>query len=382
MDAIVSAGVVGVGSVRYKGATMNDPHLSGMLPEDLVRHLAMTGTKTTIGEARRLLAHVITHSRGGFPIARPIPAAIARAVEATTRRHGLHVAHRVADPGDGFLKYLFAAPDGAQWEAVRIPLEAPRRFTICLSTQVGCAMGCAFCATGRLGFERNLAAWEIVETFRTVRDETPGRVTGAVFQGEGEPLANYDAVIQAARILSDPCGGRISARAISISTVGLAAAIRRYAAERHPYRLILSLTSAIGTRRSALVPATRRWSLPDLADAWRTYQQAVGGRVTVAWVVLGGVNTGEDEVEALAAWLGDLPVKLNLIDVNDSRPDGFCRADDAELNTFRDRLARLNVPVVRRYSGGAAIQAACGMLVGGQTPSLPPRPRDGRESLG
>lgn len=370
------AGVVGAGSLRYFGATMNRPHLAGLLPEDLVRHLAADGTNATVGEARRVLAHAMTHSRNGFPTARPVAAVVARAVEATTRRDPLQVIERVADPGDGFVKYLFAAPDQARWEAVRIPLDAPRRFTICLSCQVGCAMGCAFCATGRLGLNRNLAAWEMVETFRTVRDEAPGRVTGAVFQGEGEPLANYDAVIQAARILSHPCGGRISARAISLSTVGLAAEIRRFAVERHPYRLILSLTSAIGERRAALLPAARRCSLPDLADAWRTYQRAVGGRVTVAWVVLGGVNTGEDEVEALAAWLGDLPVKLNLIDVNDPRPDGFRRASEEELNAFRDHLAHLKVPVVRRYSGGAAIHAACGMLAGGRKHLQLPRPPD------
>lgn len=358
---------------------MNRPHLAGLLPEDLVRLLAAGGTSATVGEARRVLAHAISHSRPGFPSARPVAAAVARAIENTTRRDPLQVLDRIADPGDGFVRYVFAAPDGARWEAVRIPLEVPGRFTICLSSQVGCAMGCAFCATGRLGCERNLAAWEMVETFRAVRDEAPGRVTGAVFQGEGEPLANYDAVIQAARILSHPCGGRISARAISISTVGLATEIRRFASECHPYRLILSLTSAIGERRAALVPAARLCSLPELADAIRTYQQTVGGRVTIAWVVLGGINTGEDEVEGLAAWLGDLPVKLNLIDVNDPRPDGFRRASEVELNAFRDSLARLKVPVVRRYSGGATIHAACGMLSGGRDCSQPSRSSD-RES--
>ncbi|HJW94328.1 MAG TPA: radical SAM protein [Thermoanaerobaculia bacterium] len=266
------------------------------------------------------------------------------------------------------MKYLFRLHDGALAEAVRIPLEN-QKFTICLSSQAGCAMGCTFCATGRMGLTRNLEAWEIVAQFIAVRDEAEAPVTGAVFQGQGEPLHNYPSVIKAAQILSHPCGGRIAAKAITISTVGLVPMIKRYARERHPYRLIISLTSAIDERRKTLLPVAGAWPVAEVADAVRAYQRVNGGRVTIAWVMLGGINTGLDEVEALQTHFGDLPLRINLIDVNDARPDGFRPPGDRELAAFRDALRALEVPVVRRYSGGAAKHAACGMLAGTCHPS-------------
>jgi 23S rRNA (adenine2503-C2)-methyltransferase len=126
--------------------------------------------------------------------------------------------------------------------------------------------------------------------------------------------------------------------------------------------LIVSLTSAIDERRRALVPAAAAWPVAELADAVRTHQRTHGGRATIAWVVLGGINTGQDEVDALRVLFDGVPLRLNLIDVNDARPDGYRRATPDELSSFRDALRTLEVPVVRRYSGGAAKHAACGML--------------------
>jgi 23S rRNA (adenine2503-C2)-methyltransferase len=291
-----------------------------------------------------------------------VPRAVEEAVDAHVARERLEIVERATDPSDGFVKYLFRMHDGTLAEAVRIPLEAEGRFTICLSSQVGCAMACDFCATGRLGFRRHLQPWEIVAQFVAVRDEAPGEVTGAVFQGQGEPLHNYDAVMRAAGILAHPCGGRISAKAITISTVGVVPAIHRFAADRRGHRLIVSLTSAVEERRRSLLPAAAAWPIQELADAVRAYQRSAGGRVTIAWVVLGGINTGSDEVEALRELFAGVPLRINLIDVNDARPDGYRRASDEELAAFRDALRTLGVPVVRRYSGGAAKHAACGML--------------------
>jgi 23S rRNA (adenine2503-C2)-methyltransferase len=337
-------------------------HLFGLLPEDLAALLRAQGVPVRDAEARRVLAHAIAHGRDGYPTSRPVPRVVEAAVTEHTTRQPLTVVERVTDPSDGFVKYLFRLHDGALVESVRIPLERENRFTVCLSSQAGCAMGCDFCATGRMGLARNLEPWEIVAQFVAVRDEAIGEVTGALFQGQGEPLHNYAAVLKAASILSHPCGGRISAKNITISTVGLVPAILRLAADPQPYRLIVSLTSAIDARRRALLPAASAWSIAELANAVRTYQQAHGGRMTLAWVVLGGLNTGDDEVEALREHFGELPLRLNLIDVNDARPDGYRRATADELSRFRDALRTLEVPVVRRYSGGAAKHAACGML--------------------
>ncbi len=346
----------------------------GLRPQDLAAHLRARGVTIRDGEARRVIAHVVGHGRPGFPEARPVPRTVERAVDEHTSRAPLEVVDRAEDPNDGFHKVLFRAPDGARFEAVRIPLAREGRFTVCLSSQAGCALDCAFCATGALGLRRNLEAWEMVAAFCAVRDEAPGPVTGAVFMGQGEPLHNTDAVIRAAQLLCHPCAGRIKAEAISISTAGIVPQIRRYTRAGHPFRLIVSLTSTDEQRRAELMPGASRWPLADLAEAIRAHAEATGDRVTVAWVVLGGVNTGLDEIEGLRRLLGDVPLRLNLIDVNDIGDGTFRRATADELAAFRDGLRTLGVPVVRRYSGGAAAEAACGMLAGrvSRSPDRPP----------
>ena len=333
------------------------PSLLALLPEDIAA--CLPGIRED--EARRVLAHAFWPAEEEK---RPLSKALRARVRERFESPRLEIVERVTDPGDGFVKYLFRSADGALHEAVRIPLEKPGAFTVCLSSQVGCAMRCGFCATGRLGLSRNLEAAEMVAALLAVRDECEGRITGVAFMGQGEPLQNYDAVIGAARALSHPCGGRIAAESITISTVGLVPQIRRFARERHPYKLIVSLTSALAERRASLLPiAGERWSIEELADAVREYGEAARTRVTIAWVLMGGVNHGADEVEALRRFqaLARVPLRLNLIDVNDSN---YRRATDDERNAFVDALQVLRIPIVRRYSGGRSRHAACGMLAG------------------
>lgn len=262
---------------------------------------------------------------------------------------------------DPFVKYLFRGVGGSVFEAVRIPLERPR-YSVCVSSQVGCALACAFCETGRLGFTRNLEAWEIVEQVLAIRREAVERpVTGVVFQGQGEPFQNYDNVVRAAEILRDPCGGRIRGDRISISTVGILPAIERYTDEGHPYRLTLSLTSTRAERRARLVPLAQRYGVEDLARAMRRHAARRGGPVSLAWVLLAGINTGADEARELGRLFAGVPVRLSVIDVND--PSGrFQRASDQERGVFLSALAAQGIGFVRRYSGGPDIHAACGML--------------------
>lgn len=351
------------------------PHLFGMTPEDLLAALEAEGVHATITDTRRVLGHVISDGRDDLVLKRPPRREVIQAIDERFDRRRLEVEDRVKDGFDGFVKYLFRHPDGALTEAVRIPLEKRGRFTVCLSTQVGCAMRCVFCATGRLGLSRNLYAWEMVAALATVRDElqadpdldplreagiTP-RVSGAVFQGQGEPFHNYDEVVQAARVLSSPCGGRISAEAITISTVGLVPQIERYAREGHPYRLIVSLTSAVEERRRELLPVAGRFPLAELVRVLRAYQTTLGKRVTLAWVLMKGVNHGDDELEALREQLGDLPIRINLIDVNDTT-GRFDVASDEERVTFVEKLHAAGIATQRRYSGGKNESAGCGML--------------------
>ena len=225
-------------------------------------------------------------------------------------------------------------------------------------------LGCLFCATGKMGFRRNLAAWEMVDQVAKIRADSPHPVRGVVFMGMGEPMLNYDRVIQAARILSEPCGMAIAGKSITISTAGIVPGVRRFTMEQHPFRLVVSLTSADPIRRRELMPVEQRHSTAELIAALRDYHAATGRRVILAWTMISGVNTGEADARMLAELTRGLPIQLDLIDVND--PSGrFVAPSREELNAFRDVLrAELGMPVARRYSGGQDIRAACGMLVG------------------
>jgi 23S rRNA (adenine2503-C2)-methyltransferase len=277
------------------------------------------------------------------------------------RTDRLTIADRRASDVDPFVKYLFRAEDGHVLETVRIPLEKPR-FSVCVSSQVGCAFACSFCETGKLGLQRNLEPWEIVEQVLAVRREATERpVTGVVFQGQGEPFHNYENVLRAAEILRHPCGARIRGDRITIATVGILPMIERFTDEGYPYRLILSLTSAISEKRMALVPLTRRYGIEALAAAMRRHAERRGGPVNLAWVLIAGYNSGPEEACALRRLFTGVKVRLSLIDVND--PTGrFRRADDAERGRFLHSLAENGIGFVRRYSGGSDIHAACGML--------------------
>jgi len=182
--------------------------------------------------------------------------------------------------------------------------------------------------------------------------------------GMGEPMLNYANVMQAGTILSESCGMAIAAKAITISTVGIVPAIRRYTAERRRFRLVVSLTTADPQVRRSLMPIEQSYPTPQLIETLREYHAATGRRVTLAWIMISGLNTREEDVVQLAELTRGLPVKLDLIDVND--PSGRFRPPwPQELHRFRDALtARLGVPVDRRYSGGKDIAAACGMLAG------------------
>jgi 23S rRNA (adenine2503-C2)-methyltransferase len=335
------------------------PHLRGLRPEELRAQWPDLGLDERT--ARRIQARLVWADASDLEGVRGLRASVAAEVLRRGDTARLEVVERVGSRVDPFVKYLFRGADGRVFEAVRIPLERPR-WSVCVSSQVGCALGCAFCETGRLGFTRNLEAWEMVEQVLTIRREGTERpVTGVVFQGQGEPFQNYDHVIQAAQILRHPCGARIRGDRITISTVGILPMIERYTDEGHPYRLILSLTSALQDKRARLVPVGERYQVADLVAAMRRHAERRGGPVNVAWVLMAGVNTEPEEARALARLLDGAPVRVSVIDVND--PTGrFRRAGDEERGRFLSALAAEGLAFVRRYSGGPDIHAACGML--------------------
>ncbi len=214
---------------------------------------------------------------------------------------------------------------------------------------------------------RNLATWEIVDQWVQARDlvRSQGRrVTGTVFMGMGEPFLNYDRVIAAAELLRCSYGGSIGADKITISTVGLVQEIDRYTLEGHRFRLSISLGAATDARRLELVPIASRTAIADVMAAARRHALARRDRVMLSYVCISGQNVSEDDARALGALIGDTPVRLDLIDVTD--PTGrFQPPTLDEMKRFRDALSRhVGQPVVRRYSGGKEILAACGTLAG------------------
>ncbi|MBI3182395.1 MAG: radical SAM protein [Myxococcales bacterium] len=261
---------------------------------------------------------------------------------------------------DGFVKYLFQSPDGARFEAVRIPL-FEEKYVVCVSSQVGCALRCAFCATGRMGFRRNLSTWEMVDQVLRIRAEADRPVRGVVFMGMGEPLLNYQAAMRAARIMSHPAGLAISAKAITFSTAGVTPAIRRYVREGKPFRLAFSVTSAVPEKRKLLFPHERPGAFAHLVEAIGEYARERRERAMLAYVMIRGFNTGREDAEGLKAAFDGIPLKLDLIDVAD--PTGcYLPPTAGELKRFRDHLQLLGAPIARRYSGGREIGAACGTL--------------------
>jgi 23S rRNA (adenine2503-C2)-methyltransferase len=317
--------------------------------------------------ARRLQAAVM-QKLGRVPEQMPeVPRRLLEAVRSATTIPQLERIEKAVSPTDGFAKYLFRGQGEGVFEAVRIPLlhrPGDEKYIVCVSSQVGCALGCVFCATGRMGFRRNLATWEIVDQVMQVRDDSPYPVRGVVFMGMGEPLLNYDRVMAAAEVMSDPCGLAIEGKAITISTVGIVPGIRRFTAEGRPYRLIVSLTAATSEKRRALFPVEKIHPLDELMAAVREYQQASGNRMNLAWTMLAGVNTSADDARALAALTAGLPIRLDLIEVNDASGQ-FRPPSPEELQAFRDALtAEVGMPIARRYSGGADVHGACGMLAG------------------
>ena len=329
-------------------------HLVGQDSASLARKAGIS-----LDDARRITGAVIGRGRG-LRDARNVRRDVLDRVAALATPGEL-VRIEAVDAQDGFRKYLLELPDGLRVETVRIPL-FDTHHVVCLSSQAGCALGCVFCATGELGLLRSLRAWEMVAQLLHVRADSSRPVTGAVFMGQGEPLLNYDEVLAAAYALCDPAGARVDARRISISTAGVVPMIRRFTAEGHKFRLCVSLNAAIPWKRRALMPVEQGFPLDELIDAVREHA-AKRGRVTLEYVMISGVNVGEEDARALGQLLAGIPVRLNPIAVNDAS-GRYRPPDEAEWNAFRDALARElpGQPVVRRYSGGQDQHAACGML--------------------
>jgi len=258
---------------------------------------------------------------------------------------------------DGTRKYLWRLSDGEAIESVLIPTGSRR--TLCISSQAGCALGCVFCATGRMGFRRNLAPWEIAAQVREIILEDPElKPTNIVFMGMGEPLLNWPAVSTTLTILNSPEGLGIGARHITVSTVGIVPAMLELAKRSEQFRLAISLHAARPDRRLALMPIEKKYDLAAVLQAAKAFAR----RITFEYVLIAGRNDSDEDADALAALARKTGAMVNLLPLHPGGAPGLAPTPPARIRAFANRLGQAGIEAVVRRSRGLDIAAACGQL--------------------
>lgn len=263
---------------------------------------------------------------------------------------------------DGTRKYLFSYQDGVCVETVAIPSTKGNRLTVCFSTQAGCAMSCAFCATGKEGFSRNLLPGEIVDQVLLAQKDMNLRVSNVVGMGQGEPFLNYDNTLAALRILNDPKGIAIGARHISISTCGIIPGIKRFSEEPEQFTLAISLHSAVQHTRNKLMPKVACFPLDDLKNALLHYIRCTNRRVTLEYIMIKGVNDSRDDLVCVHEFCHNLLCHVNIIPINTVSGSGFQPSDASTIQYWTHSLQSAGIETTVRSSRGADIDGACGQL--------------------
>jgi len=275
---------------------------------------------------------------------------------------------------DGTTKFLFQLDDGLAIESVLIPGKKQAsggeiRLTLCVSTQVGCPLDCKFCATGTMGFTRNLTAGEIIDQVIQVQRKSLQRITNLVYMGMGEPMLNYDNVMKSIEIINDDRGLNIGARHITISTAGYADRIRQMADEERPVKLALSLHSLDNEKRTKLMPITKKYSVDDLIEALEYYYHKTRRRPTFEYILFDGFNDTTADIKAFTKLSRRIPCKVNIIpfhSIEFAHPSGIgaslTPSSPVRIEAFSDALREADITVMVRGSSGQDIQAACGQL--------------------
>lgn len=261
---------------------------------------------------------------------------------------------------DGSRKYLLQFSDGVSVETVGMPNR--NKLAVCISSQAGCAMGCAFCATGLAGLSRSLTAQEMVDQVLHVARDFGERVTSVVFMGQGEPFANFDATVQALRILNDPDGLAIGARHLTVSTCGVIPGIRRFAELPEQFTLAISLHSAIQGTRNQLMPGVKKYTLLRLHEAIQLYVEKTGRRPTYEFAMINGINDTNPEMQALVDFCAGTLCHVNLIQLNNIPDSPFRPSPIEKVESLQRRLTMHGVETTIRNSRGSDIDAACGQL--------------------
>lgn len=333
--------------------------IAGLLPEELSDVLAQEGREAY--RARQVLEWVFRKGVLDFGGMTDLSCSVRKECAARLRVVCLEIVTRAISSVDTTEKFLLRTDSGESVEAVYIPSGARR--TVCLSTQMGCPVGCAFCASGARGCQGNLTAGEIVSQVLLVMAGRPNpKPTNIVFMGMGEPFLNYAATVKAARILNHAQCLGVAARKITISTCGLPDEIRRFSTEGLQAELSISLHAADDQLRSRLVPINKQYPLSGLMSAAREYVQRTHRIITFEYVMLKGVNDSVAHAQKLARLLRGLACKVNLIPFNAVANSQFQPSTSAGGRVFQQTLERLGIAVTLRRSRGEDINGACGQL--------------------
>ena len=348
-----------------RGVSLLD--LAGMDRQDPEAALVAGGHERF--RARQIFQWIYRRGVNDVSAMRDLPATLREELATTAVVLTPQLVHRERSE-DGTEKFLLGLADGRQVESVFIP-DTPA-LTFCISTQVGCAMACAFCLTGKMGLVRNLTAGEIVGQVRVLANALDMRDVrfNIVLMGMGEPLHNYDETMKALRILCDEHGLAMPPRRITLSTVGILPALERLAREPIMPNLAISLHAPTDAQRGELVPINRKYGVADIIDACKRFPLKRRSRITFEYVLLAGVNDSPADARKLARLVASVKSKVNLIPLNAAAGIPFDRPSDEAVDTFARILAEHRVTVSVRKSRGRDIRAACGQLiVEGQRPS-------------
>ena len=278
----------------------------------------------------------------------------------TAAINGVKIVRRLVSQIDGTRKYLFALSDGAIIESVLMKYEHGN--TVCISTQVGCRMGCKFCASTLDGVERGLTAGEMLSQIYAIQKATGERVSHLVVMGTGEPLDNYDSLLRFIHLLTDEGGLHISQRNLTVSTCGIVPNMRRLADEKLQITLALSLHASSQEKRKTLMPVAYKFDLKDVLDACRYYFEQTGRRITFEYSLVGGVNDSSEDARELTELVKDLNCHINLIPVNPIKERDYVQSDSRAILNFKNKLEKSGINVTIRREMGRDIDGACGQL--------------------